>query len=172
VEALLLSPVDFGGRAIGIDDPVFPDAAHFVLGQLLAAVAQAALSRGDFDHQVGGPIEIDIREAVEMERRLETLENQKQELDARRARLEQQFQHDRRAKLRELDSRLEDTLRQYAKTWEQSLEELRTQAAPAKVVARGERKAAGLVREAREEWNAQVLEALGMPGEARQEPPI
>ena len=112
------------------------------------------------------------QQRTEMERRLETLENQKQELEARRAQLEQQFQHDRRAKLRELDSRLDDTLRQYAKTWEQSLEELRTQAAPAKVVARGERKAAGLVREAREEWNAQVLEALGLPGETPQEPPI
>jgi DNA mismatch repair protein MutS2 len=112
------------------------------------------------------------QQRTEMERRLETLENQKQELEAHRAQLEEQFQHDRRAKLRELDSRLEETLRQYAKTWEQSLEELRTQAAPAKVVARGERKAAGLVREAREEWNAQVLEALGMPAEAPQEAPL
>lgn len=112
------------------------------------------------------------QQRTEMERQQETLEKQKQELEARRAQLEQQFQHDRRAKLRELDSRLEETLRQYAKTWEQSLEELRTQAAPAKVVARGERKAAGLVREAREEWNAQVLEALGMPGKAPQEPPL
>ena len=99
----------------------------------------------------------------EMERRLETLEGQKRELAARREELERQFQHDRRAKLRELDTRLEGTLRQYAKNWEESLQELRTQSAPAKVVARGERKAAGLVREAREEWNTQVLEALDLP---------
>jgi DNA mismatch repair protein MutS2 len=112
------------------------------------------------------------QQRTEMERRLGTLENQKQELEARRAQLEQQFQHDRRAKLRELDSRLDETLRQYAKTWEQSLEELRRQAAPPKVMARGERKAVGLVREAREEWNAQVLEALGMPAAAPQVPPI
>ena len=91
------------------------------------------------------------------------MELQKQELEKRREQLERQFQQDRRTKLRELDSRLDDTLRQYAKTWEQSLEELRKQAAPAKVVTRGERKATGLVREAREEWNTQVLEALGEP---------
>ncbi len=103
------------------------------------------------------------QQRTEMEGKLEALEVQKQELEKRREQLERQFQQDRRAKLRELDSRLDDTLKQYAKTWEQSLEELRRQAAPAKVVTRGERKATGLVREAREEWNTQVLEALGEP---------
>jgi DNA mismatch repair protein MutS2 len=112
------------------------------------------------------------QQRTEMERRLETLDHDKKELEARRTQLEQQFQQERRSKLKELDSRLEETLRQYAKSWERSLDELRTQAAPAKVVARGERKAAGLVREAREEWNAQVLEALGMPAEKPQESPL
>jgi len=108
----------------------------------------------------------------EMEHRLEEMEVQKGELEKRREQLEHQFQQERRTKLRELDSRLDDTLRQYAKTWEQSLEELRRQAAPAKVVTRGERKATGLVREAREEWNTQVLEALGEPASTPQEPPV
>ncbi len=108
----------------------------------------------------------------EMERKLEELELQKQDQEKRRERLEQEFQKERRLKLRELDSRLEYTLKQYAKTWEQSLEELRKQAAPAKVVTRGERKATGLVREAREEWNVQVLEALGEPATASQEPVV
>jgi DNA mismatch repair protein MutS2 len=108
---------------------------------------------------------------TEMESKLEELEVQKRDLEKRREQLEQQFQQDRRNKLRELDSRLEDTLRQYAKTWEQSLEELRRQAAPIKVVTRGERKASGLVREAREEWNTQVLEALGETAPTPQEPP-
>jgi DNA mismatch repair protein MutS2 len=107
-----------------------------------------------------------------MERQLEALEIEKHEQERHREQLEQQFQQERRAKLRELDSRLESTLRQYAKTWEQSLEELRKQAAPAKVVARGERKATGLVREAREEWNTQVLEALGEPATASPEPVV
>ncbi len=108
---------------------------------------------------------------TEMERKLEEMEVQKQELEKRRELLELEFQKERRNKLRELDSRLDDTLRQYAKTWEQSLEELRKQAAPAKVVSRGERKATGLVREAREEWNTQVLEALGEPVATPQETP-
>ena len=112
------------------------------------------------------------QQRTEMERKLEELEVQKQELEKRREQLEHQFQQERRAKLRELDSRLDDTLRQYAKTWEQSLEELRKQAAPAKVVTRGERKATGLVREAREEWNTQVLEALGEPAPTPQEPTV
>jgi DNA mismatch repair protein MutS2 len=108
------------------------------------------------------------QQRIDMERKLEELEIQKQELQKRHEQLEHQFQQERRTKLHELDSRLESTLRQYAKTWEQSLEELRKQAAPAKVVSRGERKASGLVREAREEWNAQVLESVAEP--APQEP--
>jgi len=112
------------------------------------------------------------QQRTEMEHKLEEMEVQKQDMEKRREQLERQFQQDRRAKLRELDSRLDDTLKQYAKTWEQSLEELRRQAAPAKVVTRGERKATGLVREAREEWNTQVLEALGEPAATPQESPV
>ena len=112
------------------------------------------------------------QQRTEMESKLEALEKQNQDFEERRAQWEQQFQQDRRAKLRELDSRLDETLRQYAKNWEQSLEELRRQAAPAKVVTRGERRATGLVREAREEWNTQVLELLGMPAAAPEAAPI
>jgi DNA mismatch repair protein MutS2 len=112
------------------------------------------------------------QQRTEMDHKLEEMEVQKQEMEKRREQLERQFQQERRAKLRELDSRLDDTLKQYSKTWEQSLEELRRQAAPAKVVTRGERKATGLVREAREEWNTQVLEALGEPAPTPQESPV
>ena len=112
------------------------------------------------------------QQRTEMERRMEAMELQTQELEKRREQLERQFQQDRRNKLRELDSLLDDTLRQYSKTWEESLQELRKQAAPAKVVAKGERKATGLVREARETWNAQVLEALGEPAPADQNPAV
>ena len=108
----------------------------------------------------------------EMERKIEELERQKQDQEKRSERQELDFQKERRLKLRELDSRLEETLKQYAKTWEQSLEELRKQAAPAKVVNRGERKATTLVREAREEWNVQVLEAIGEPSTTSQEPVV
>ncbi len=101
------------------------------------------------------------QQRAEMDRQREALELQRQEQENRRAEWERQFQLDRRARLRELDSRLESTLKQYAKEWQQSLEELRRQSAPAKAVARGERIASNLVRAARAEWDAQVLEALG-----------
>ena len=107
----------------------------------------------------------------EMERKLESLEAEKKGLEVKREQLEKQFQQERRVKLRELDSRLDDTLRQYAKAWEHSLEELRKSSAPAKVLTRGERRATGLVREAREDWNTQVLEALGTPATTSQEVP-
>ena len=112
------------------------------------------------------------QQRTEMEHKLEEMEVEKRELAKRHEQLEHQFQQERRVKLRELDSRLDDTLRQYAKTWEQSLEELRKQAASAKVVTRGERKATVLVREAREEWNTQVLESLGEDPSAPQEPMV
>ena len=103
---------------------------------------------------------------AEMDRRLEVLEHDRQQFAARQEQLEQQFQQDRRAKLHELDSRLDSTLRQYAESWEQSLEELRKQSAPAKAVARGARRATALLRDAREEWNTQVLESLDAVGAA------
>lgn len=111
------------------------------------------------------------QQRTEMERKLEALELQQQEREKRGEEQERQFLQERRAKLRDLDSRLEGTLRQYAKSWDESLDELRRQAVPAKVVSRGERKAAGLVRDARQEWNTQVLEALGAPAATPQEAP-
>ncbi len=101
------------------------------------------------------------QQRAEMDCQREAIELQRHEQEKRQAEWERQFQLDRRTRLRELDSRLESTLKQYAKEWEQSLEELRRQSAPAKAVTRGERIAANLVRGARAEWDAQVLEALG-----------
>jgi DNA mismatch repair protein MutS2 len=100
---------------------------------------------------------------MEFERQLVALAEREKQVEARRQELERKFHEERRAKLKELDSKLEDTLRQLGRNWEQTLQDLKAQAAPAKVVARGERKALTLTREAREEWNAQVLEALGAP---------
>ncbi len=106
----------------------------------------------------------------EMERRLAELEQEKLDQEKHHERMELEFQKERRLKLRELDSRLEDTLKQYSRSWDESLQELRKQAAPAKVVSRGERKVASLTREAREEWNVQVLEFLGEPAAKADEP--
>ena len=108
---------------------------------------------------------------VEFERQLAGLAQREKQMEARRQELELKFQQDRRAKLKELDSRLEETLRHLSKTWEQTLENLKAQAVPPKVVSRGQRRAATLTHEAREDWNAQVLEALGEPaGPAPGEP--
>jgi DNA mismatch repair protein MutS2 len=107
----------------------------------------------------------------EMERRMAELELQKLAQEKQHEKLEADFEKERRAKLRELDSRLEQTLKQYSQSWEQSLEELRKQSVPVKVVSRGERKVSTLVREAREEWNTQVLESLGEGGDQPLEVP-
>ena len=102
-------------------------------------------------------------QSAEFERRLAALDSERKELARERQEAERQFQQERRTKLRELDVRLEETLRQSAQNWQQAVEELRRQAAPPKVVAKGQRLAARLERETREEWNAQVLEAIGAP---------
>ncbi len=112
------------------------------------------------------------QQRTEMERKLEELEAQKKDREKRREQMELEFQKERRGKLRELDSRLESKLKEYATSWENSLDELRRQAAPAKFLNRGERKVSSLVREAREEWNVEVLEALGEPAATSSEPLI
>src|SRR5207244_10114448 len=88
----------------------------------------------------------------------------------RKRRLEQEFERERRAKLKELDKRLGETLRQHEEKWERTIAEIRAQIeaqGQSSKAARGlERKAARLEREAREEWDAQVLETLGEPESA------
>jgi len=105
---------------------------------------------------------------AEFERGTTRLSEQRQELEAHRTQLEQEFQQKRRAKLQELDARLEGTLKQYEKNWEQTVTELRAQAEAAKLAKRMDRKAAALKQEVREEWNAQVLETLGAPQAAEE----
>jgi DNA mismatch repair protein MutS2 len=105
---------------------------------------------------------------AELERELARLGEQGRELDARREALEKEFERERRARLRELDARLNETLRQHEKRWQETLSGILAQAEAAKVSKRAERKAAALVQETREEWNAQVLETLGAPPEAEE----
>jgi DNA mismatch repair protein MutS2 len=100
---------------------------------------------------------------AEFERGTAHLDAQRHELEVRRAQLEQEFQQKRRAKLQELDARLDETLRRYEKNWEQAIVELRAQAEAAKLAKRIDRKAAAMAQEVREEWNAEVLETLGAP---------
>ena len=97
----------------------------------------------------------------ELERQLELLRQQGTELEARKAKLEREFQQERRAKLKELDTRLEQTLRQFDAKLENAVAEMRDRAGAAKSAKRTERKSAVVKSQAREEWNAQVLETLG-----------
>ena len=103
----------------------------------------------------------------EIEREMARLAQEQREFEERKRRLEQEFERERRAKLKELDKRLEETLRQHEGKWERTIAEIRAQIeaqGQSSKAARGlERKAARLERDAREEWNAQVLETLGEP---------
>jgi DNA mismatch repair protein MutS2 len=90
---------------------------------------------------------------------------QRQELDQRQASLEKNFEQERRAKLKELDARLNQTVKAYDLKWEQALSELRAQTG--RLGKKAERRPATMAQEVREEWNAQVLETLGVaPSEA------
>ena len=104
---------------------------------------------------------------AEIEREMARVAREQRELEERKQRLEQEFERERRAKLKELDKRLEETLRQHEEKWERTIAEIRAQIeaqGQSSKTARGlERKAVRLEREAREEWDAQVLETLGEP---------
>ena len=100
---------------------------------------------------------------TEFERELDRLKVGERELQSRKEELEKKFEQERRARLRELDGRLDETLRGFEKRWEAALIQLRQQAEALKVAKKAERKAATLKEEVREEWNAQVLESLGAP---------
>lgn len=105
----------------------------------------------------------------ELQEQNANLARERRELEAERKRLEEEFSRERRARLAELDARLGETLREFEARWSQKLEEIRTQALlqaqSAQAAKKAERKAAELARDAREDWNAQVLEALGAPAE-------
>ena len=104
------------------------------------------------------------QQKAELERQVGLLAQQGKEQEARQIELENKFQQERRAKLKDLDARLEQTLRENEKRWESTIEQLRAQleAAKAPKPSKGlDRKMASLKREVREEWNTQVLEAIG-----------
>ncbi|HEV2350356.1 MAG TPA: endonuclease MutS2 [Terriglobia bacterium] len=104
---------------------------------------------------------------TELENRLTALDRQRTEFEAHQVEVEQKFEQERRKKLRELDERLEDTLKQYEQKWEKTLSQIRAEAVAqgrsASLGKKAERKAAVMSGETRDEWNAQVLETLGAP---------
>jgi DNA mismatch repair protein MutS2 len=107
--------------------------------------------------------------ALEGERAV--LDEERKEFQAHQAEFNRRFEAERRAKLRELDTRLEETLRLHEKRWEKTIAEIGSQVPASPPRRRLERRAHALEREAREEWNAQVLEVLGAP-EQQPEPEL
>jgi DNA mismatch repair protein MutS2 len=113
------------------------------------------------------------QQRAELEKQAGQLAQQGKEQESRQRDLENRFQAEHRAKLKDLDSRLEETLRANEKRWEGVIEQLRAQLAAAKAPkpSKGlDRKLASLKREVREEWDAQVLEAIGGAAPAPAEP--
>jgi DNA mismatch repair protein MutS2 len=113
------------------------------------------------------------QQKAELERQEERLVQQGKEQEARQLELENKFEREHRAKLKDLDSRLEQTSRANEKRWESVIEQLGAQleAAKAPKASKGlERKMASFKREVREEWNTQVLEAIGGAATAPAEP--
>ena len=101
----------------------------------------------------------------ELKSRLEeesaALRKQRKEFEDQQAGLERKFEEERRGKLKELDARLAETIKAYDKRWEAVVAQVRAQAS-AKLSKKTERQPAALAQEVREEWNAQVLDTLGV----------
>ncbi len=130
------------------------------LGLEAAVVEQARAYLPAADAEAAKLIARLHEQQAELELRLTTLEAERSHLRERQAGLERQFAEERRAKLRQLDGRLEESIRQNDRKLEAALAGLGAAGAAAKKVGRF---AAAARREAREEWNAQVLESLGEP---------
>jgi len=109
----------------------------------------------------------------ELEKQAGELTQQRSDQEARQQELEKRLEAEHRQKLKDLDARLAETLRANEKRWEGMIDQLRAQLEAAKgpKSSKGlERKVASLKREVREEWNTQVLEAIGGGAPATVEP--
>jgi len=108
----------------------------------------------------------------ELERQSGELDRQRSDQEVRQRELENRLEAEHRQKLKDLDARLEQTLRANEKRWEGVVDQLRAQLEAAKgPKSKGlERKVAALKRDVREEWNTQVLEAIGGAASTTVEP--
>src|SRR5690242_1502958 len=95
-----------------------------------------------------------------VESQLANIQAEENKLLARAVELEISAEKERRARLKELDARLEETLRAMEKRWDQTLADLRARVEKPRLPRGVERKPLALKQEAREEWNAQVLNVL------------
>ncbi len=111
----------------------------------------------------------------ELEKQTGDLAQQRSDQEARQQELEKHLEAEHRRKLKDLDARLEQTLRDNEKRWEGVVDQLRAQLEAAKgpKSSKGlERKVAALKRDVREEWNTQVLEAIGGAASTTVEPAV
>jgi DNA mismatch repair protein MutS2 len=109
----------------------------------------------------------------ELEKQSGELAQQRSDQEVRQRELENRLEAEHRQKMKDLDARLEQTLRDNEKRWEDMIDLLRRQLEAAKgpKASKGlERKVAALKRDVREEWNTQVLEAIGGAAPATVEP--
>jgi len=108
----------------------------------------------------------------ELEKQSGELAQQRSDQEVRQRELENRLEAEHRQKMKDLDARLEQTLRDNEKRWEDMIDLLRRQLEAAKgPKSKGlERKVAALKRDVREEWNTQVLEAIGGAAPATVEP--
>ncbi len=97
------------------------------------------------------------------EAQLSNLRTEERKLQERAVELESRALQERRAKLKELDTRLEEMLRRMEKHWDDVLAELRTRVEKPRLPRGVDRKVVALKQEVREEWNAQVLNVLAEP---------
>jgi len=95
------------------------------------------------------------------------LHDRERDLERQAAEREQKFERERRAKLQDLDRRLEQTLKANQEKWEKTIAEIR---AEIQRLGQSVKSARGLERQAsrqasatREAWNAEVLESMGQP---------
>ena len=91
------------------------------------------------------------------------LQAEEKKLQQRAVELEAKAEQERRATLKELDSRLEETLRAMENRLDGVLADLRARVEKPRLPKGVERKVLALKQEAREEWNAQVLNVLAEP---------
>ncbi|TAM84212.1 MAG: endonuclease MutS2 [Acidobacteria bacterium] len=103
-----------------------------------------------------------------LESQMANLLAEEKQLLARAVELETKAEQERRAKLKELDVRLEETLKAMEKRWDNALADLRARVEKPRLPKGIERKTLALKQEAREEWNAEVLNVLSEPAPERQ----
>jgi DNA mismatch repair protein MutS2 len=131
------------------------------LGLEPSVVEKARALLHSADAQAAALIEKLHEQSRDLEGKAARLEQERKELEAREAALELKFEQERRAKLKELDARLEETLRQVENRLQSAIADLASRSRVAEAGKKLGRKAAVMKAEAREEWNAQVLETLG-----------